>query len=290
MAPPPSPTTGPLPEIVYAPKGKPKATVIALHGFNDHASSFEWIGDWLAERGYKVVAYDQAGFGARPDRGYWPGADKLVRELVYQVQVEKTGAPDVPVWILGESMGSTVALVAAGRAKGQLDVAGLILGSPGVWGGDQVPGYMRHGLTSLAKIAPDKVLTGSNLDILASDNIPMLRALARDPLYMNGARVDALDGLIKLMDEAVRLGPAIDLPVTILDGDRDQVIVPKIQKAFVRAMPAATCRAIRYPNGWHLLMRDLDRQVVYQDVLHVLEGERPGVPCGPRADEPPPRP
>ena len=271
------------------PSGRPKATVIALHGFNDHKAGFTDIGAWLADRGYKLVAYDQAGYGARPDRGYWPGTDQLVRELVYRVKVEKAGAPDVPVWILGESMGSTVALVAEGRAPEQLDVAGLILGSPGVWGGDQLGRIPRRGLAALASIEPDMVLTGQGLDVLASDNIPMLRALGRDPLYLKGARIDAINGLVDLMDEAVRVGPTLTVPVTILAGENDQIIIPGVQQAFVRSMPAATCREIRYPTGWHLLFRDLGRDVVFQDVLRILEGQRPGQPCGPTADALPPR-
>jgi alpha-beta hydrolase superfamily lysophospholipase len=288
-APPPAHTPGPLPEITFQPEGKPKATIIALHGFNDRKAAFLDLGTWLSERGYRLVAYDQAGYGARTDRGYWPGTDQLVRDLLYRVRVEKAGAPDVPVWVLGESMGGAVALVTAGRAPEGFDVQGLILSAPGVWGGQAIKPYVRNPLRILAAVAPDTTLTGGDLNILASDNVPMLIELGKDPLYLREARVDALAGIIGLMDDAVQLGPSVRLPVTILNGDADQIIVPDVQRAFVASMPPETCRKIRYPGGWHLLLRDLGRVTVFQDVLAVLDGERPGQPCGIREDEPPPR-
>jgi alpha-beta hydrolase superfamily lysophospholipase len=278
-----------LPEIVFNPAGKPKATIVALHGFNDRKAAFNELGTWLAARGYRLVAYDQAGYGARQDRGIWAGTDQLVRDLIYRVRVEKSGAPEVPVWVLGESMGGAVALVAAAKEPEQLDVAGLILSAPAVWGGEAVKPYVRRSLAVLAQVAPDMTLTGGDLGILASDNIPMLIELGQDPLYLRSARVDSLVGIFELMDEAVRVGPDVRLPVTILNGDVDQIILPDIQKEFVQSMPPDTCREVRYPGGWHMLLRDLGRETVFEDVLAVLEGQHPGVPCGPTADMPLPR-
>lgn len=280
MAPPPATSPGLLPEIVAEPLEPPFATVIALHGLNDRKAAFDDLGAWLAKRGVRLVAYDQAGFGARQDRGYWPGTDQLVRELAYRVRVERAKAPSVPVWILGESMGAAVALIAAARAPDGLKVEGLILSAPAVWGGRQMSPAFRLVLATLVTVTPDMVLTGSDLGILASDNIPMLQALGADPLYLHGARIDAIAGMVRLMDEAGRAGPSVTLPVTVLNGDLDQVIVPEVQKAFLADMPAATCKEIRYPAGWHLLLRDLQREVVFEDVLAVLEGEKPGRPCG----------
>ena len=279
----------PLPVLAFDPPGKPKATIIALHGFNDRKAAFNDVGTWLAERGYRLVAYDQAGYGTRMDRGYWPGIDQLVRDLLFQVRVEKAGAPDVPVWILGESMGGAVALVTAARAPDQLPVEGLILSAPAIWGGSGINPVFRLALATLVAVSPGTTFTGSDLGILASDNIPMLIELAKDPLYLRSARADAIAGIVELMDEADRVGPSVRLPVTILNGESDQVIVPEVQKAFVATMPADSCREIRTWTGWHLMMRDLGRLSVFQDILAILEGERPGQPCGVKADALPAR-
>src|SRR5690606_24043327 len=117
-----------------------------------------------------------------------------------------------PIWVLGESMGGAVALVAAARAGEALPVAGLILSAPAVWGGELMGPFYRLTLASAVALAPELILTGRGLDILASDNIPMLRELALDPLYLAGARVDAIDGIVRLMDEADRAGPHVRLP------------------------------------------------------------------------------
>lgn len=272
---------GPFPTVTYEPDGPVLGTVVALHGFNDRKAAFDELGQWLKQRGWRLVAYDQAGFGARPDRGYWAGPDKLADDLLYVTRVQAARHPGQPVWILGESLGAAVAIHAAATHGDRLPAAGLILSAPAVWGGDALNPIYRLVLAGTAALFPDMVFTGRGLKFQASDNLPMLIALGKDPLYLPYARADTLEGVVQLMDLARREAPDLDRPVLILNGDKDQVIEPKVQKSFVAAMPAATCRQVRYPDGWHLLLRDLQREVVFADILAELDGSRVGVPCGP---------
>jgi pimeloyl-ACP methyl ester carboxylesterase len=94
----------------------------------------------------------------------------------------------------------------------------------------------------------------------------MLRALARDPLFQKKTRVDTLFGLVDLMD-AARAAPAHltdPPPILFLYGAHDQVIPPAPTRAVIAALDGkAVVR--RYPNGYHMLLRDLDGAAVQQD-------------------------
>jgi alpha-beta hydrolase superfamily lysophospholipase len=179
--------------------------------------------------------------------------------------------PGMPLFVLGESMGGAVAAVAFSGPDPGID--GLILSAPAVWGGESLSGLYRAALGLGSLTVPWLRLTGQNLNIQASDNIEALIALGQDPLYIRATRIDAVAGLVDLMDRASGLGPDITVPTLILTGARDQVVPPPAQREFIRSMPA-TCATIGYIRGWHLLLRDMQREQVYRDILAWLEDGR----------------
>jgi acylglycerol lipase len=122
------------------------------------------------------------------------------------------------------------------------------------------------------------------LAIQASDNIPMLRALGADPLVIKGAKISALSGVVDLMDMA--LDHAVDLrgPVLILYGANDQVIPKEPTCLMISRLPADAASErdiVLYPNGWHMLTRDLEGQRVVDDISAWAMGARQELPSGP---------
>ena len=268
----------------WAPAETPRAVVLALHGFNDRKAAFEDFGKFAAARGVLVEAYDQSGFGARPNRGLWPGADVLADEAKERVRELHGQYPGVPIYVLGESMGAAIAMVAFSDPQAP-PIAGLVLSAPAVWGGKNLGGFYRAVLTAANLAIPWVRLTGEGLNIQASDNIPGLIRLGRDPLYIRATRVDAIAGLVRLMDQAIDHGPDLHVRTLVLTGANDQVVPPTAQADFVRELPAQGCSVVTYLRGWHLLLLDLQREAVFRDILAWMDG-RPlpsGLdrPCGP---------
>ena len=112
----------------------PRAVILGVHGFNDYSNAFDAFGTFAAEHGIAVYAYDQRGFGETRSRGYWAGADTLIDDCADAVCVLREAHPEIPLAVLGESMGGSVAL--AGIRSGQVNgVDRLILAAPGVRGG-----------------------------------------------------------------------------------------------------------------------------------------------------------
>ena len=58
----------------------------------------------------------------------------------------------------------------------------------------------------------------------------------------------------------------LDGDVLFLYGAHDQIIPRTSAIATARRLPA-TVRTAYYENGWHWLLRDLQREVVYEDIL-----------------------
>lgn len=246
----------------------PRAIVLALHGFGDYAAStYAQAGSFWASRGVMTYAYDQRGHGRNPDHRDWPGADTLIGDAKAIIRAIRRAHPDTPLYLLGHSMGGGVALAAAPTAN----IDGLILAAPAVWGGDEIGLHFRAVAWAGAVLFPDKRWTGEGIvTIQASDNIPVLRQMGRDPLIIGAPSSREFLGLIRIMDQAVNAAPVVTSPVLLLYGDKDQVTPPEpVEAAFAAITAPKTLR--RYTDGWHLLFRDLQAERVWTDVADWIE-------------------
>src|SRR3546814_18359933 len=70
---------------------------------------------------------------AAPARGLWPGTEAFVSDLREVVSLVGEAHPGSPIFLLGESMGAAVAMVAMALPDAPA-VDGLILVAPAVWG------------------------------------------------------------------------------------------------------------------------------------------------------------
>lgn len=240
----------------WRPEGDAKAVILAVHGYGDYGPSTyaEAAAEW-AERGIATYAYDQRGFGRNPSNADWPGHEALTDDLSRVSALIRQRHPGVPLTMVGHSMGGAVVAAALGEGRAQAD--GAVLLAPAFWGGPHLSPVLRAMAWSAARISPDKRWTGEGVvRIQASDNVEMLRALGRDPLYVRAPSSREFLGLIRLMDRAWAAAPALALPVLTLYGANDQVIPERpVREAHAR-MPGALPFG-DVPEGWHMLLRDL---------------------------------
>ncbi|HEY4274724.1 MAG TPA: alpha/beta fold hydrolase [Rhizomicrobium sp.] len=258
----------------------PKAVIVALHGMSDYSNAFDMPAKAWAKRGITTLAIDQRGFGNSANPGLWAGSDIMRADLADFAAAARRRFPGVKVYAAGESMGGAVVLSAlASNAPPAVD--GAILVSPAVWSRADMPMLYRVALFMVAHITPGIILTnsaaGKVVTIIPSDNIPMLIALGRDPLFQKKTRADTLYGLVNLMGEA-RTAPTRlknPPPILYLHGEKDQVIPAAPAKATMKDLgPRADVR--EYPNGYHMLLRDLGRAQVEDDVADWILSSVPG--------------
>jgi alpha-beta hydrolase superfamily lysophospholipase len=176
----------------------------------------------------------------------------------------------------------TAATGAAGAPRPLCD--GVILVAPAVWGRDTMNIFERVGLWTADALFPGLTLTGRGLHIQASDNIPMLRALGRDPLVIKATRVDTIYGLVNLMDMALAAAPRLKEPMLLLYGQRDEIIPAAPVRLFIEHLPPAPPgvdrRVAWYGNGYHMLLRDLEAPMVARDVESWIADREAPLPSG----------
>ena len=266
--------------------GPPQAVIVALHGMSDYSNALDMPGKQWAKRGITTLAIDQRGFGRAPNPGLWAGGDVMRSDLNDFVIAAHARFPGVKIFALGESMGGAV-LLSDLASPSPPAVDGAILVSPAVWSRADMPALYRVALFMVAHLTPGIILTNSAashvVTVVPSDNIPMLIALGKDPLFQKKTRADTLYGLVNLMGEAraapARLasGPSSLPPILYLHGGKDQVIPPEPAEATIKAL-GSRAEVREYPNGYHMLLRDLEGAKVQGDVADwVLSHAPPGL-------------
>jgi alpha-beta hydrolase superfamily lysophospholipase len=264
------------------PDGAPRAVILALHGFNDYSNAFEEPARAWAAEGVATYAYDQRGFGAAPEPGIWAGEQPLIEDLRVAARLVRARHPDTPFYLLGESMGGAVVMAAA-TTPDPLPADGLILVAPAVWG-RETAGFLQNAMLWLAAhTIPWMKFTGEDLDIWPTDNIEILRRMSRDPLVLKETRVDAIDGLVNMMDLGYAATARLRAPALILYGSQEQVLPADAILSALRNLPAessAQQRIAIYPKGYHMLLRDLQADVVRRDVLAWLADPAVPLPSG----------
>jgi alpha-beta hydrolase superfamily lysophospholipase len=276
-----------LPLRVWPPReGEPAAVILALHGFNDYSRSFEAPAAYWAGRGIVTYAYDQRGFGQSPHRGLWAGDERMIADLRTALRLVAARHPGTPLYLLGESMGGAGA-AAAWTADPPPAVDGIILVAPAVWG-RETQGPLQSALLWLAAHSvPWMTLTGEGLDILPSDNFAMLRALGRDPLVIKETRIDAIYGLVGMMDAGWDAAPRLHGPALLLYGAREEVIPEDAALDWLRRLPPQAedpgesgpgnrLRVAVYPDGYHMLLRDLHALAVWNDIAQWIADRNAG--------------
>lgn len=272
-----------LPLRVWTPSDRPpRAVVLALHGMNDYSNAFATVGPALAAHGVVTYAFDQRGFGRGPHPGEWSDKAAMAADAITAVRLLAEAHPGLPLFLLGESMGGAVAIEALTMAPPPPAVAGAILSAPAVWGRDAMGPAQRFALWLANALVPGLTLTGRGLEIQPSDNIEMLRALSRDPLVIKETRVDAIHGLVDLMDAAQADIARLPVAALVLYGEKDQVIPPDPLWEAVAALPrlGRDQRAALYPDGWHMLLRDLQAARVIDDIAAWTADPAAALPSG----------
>ena len=270
-----------LPVQSCLPQRRLRAVIVALHGFNDYANAIALPAPFWAEQGIATYAYDQRGFGGAPNRGYWAGTRTMTADLRDAVRAVRRRHPQTPLFLLGVSMGGAVIMAALADAP-IAGITGVVLIAPAVWGRGHMNIIQRTALWIFSNTIPWYPLTGEGLNIKPSDNIEMLRALSRDPKIIRETRIDAIKGLVDLMDSAFAAAPRLgQTPAFVAYGLRDEIVPKAPTTEIMRRMPrpAGTRRAF-YKSGYHMLLRDTGAKVLWRDIAAWIDDPLKPLPSG----------
>jgi alpha-beta hydrolase superfamily lysophospholipase len=227
------------------PEGAPKALVGIIHGYADHAARYAHVMDFFATKGVGSVAIDLRGHGrATGARGfvsrfdeYLDDAAELARLLSDRARTSSGAGTEVPLFLLGHSMGGLVAALSAIEAPRAW--RGLVLSAPYMGLAMAVPAPKRIAGRIASRLAPRFALpTGLKGSDLTHDPV-RAREHDEDPLVFPNATARWFRESSKAHVRVLARAPELKMPLLEVFGTADRVAQIEAGRAFFNAAGSA---------------------------------------------------
>ncbi len=286
----------------WCPQGdiKPKAVVQIAHGMAEHAKRYERLAKFLVDAGYSVYANDHRGHGQTAGEienlGYFAdenGWNRVVDDMVGLKNHIKKTDQDLPVFLLGHSMGSFLArnfICLHGK-----EIKGVILsgtnGNPGFLGdiAKMIAKWeckrkgKKHRSTLLTKLSFGKFNTPfkpnrTDYDWLSRDNAEVDKYVEDSycgGVFTAGFFFDLLSGVKNInQSENIKKIPS-KLPIYLFSGEKDPVgnMTKGVQQLF-NTYHKAGIKDVHikfYNDGRHEMLNETNRKEVYKDIVVWLD-------------------
>lgn len=247
-----------------------RAVLLYLHGQGDHSGPFTAMGDQLHERGFQVYAHDHRGFGLSQERrGDIPSFDLFVADALEMVAHARSEHPDLPLFLLGLSMGGHLALRTAYRA-GEL-ARGVIALSPGFKLRTPPP------LTQVAQVllaslfAPDRHLPLRSQPVVTTRNTTHLARAQGDEFWVSSYTPRFLLGAVRSIRRAARELASLHLPALFLQAGEDHLCCPEASSRFFGLIPHPDKEFRLLPGLYHNLVAEPEMPAIAEAVADWVE-------------------
>ena len=243
------------------PDGAPRRVVLLAHGYGEHSGRYAHVLDHLAADGAVVYAPDHLGHGrSEGERVLVDDLDAVVDDLDQVRRTARDEHPDLPIVLLGHSMGGLIATRYVQRFPDV--VAGLVLTGPIVGGSPAIAGLLEYDPIPDVPIDP----------AVLSRDPAVGEAYAADPLVWHGPfKRPTLEALVSAVEE-VGAGPGFgDLPVLWVHGEDDQLVPLEPTQAMIERLRGSDLTTRIDPGARHEVLNETHRDEVLADVSAFLE-------------------
>lgn len=248
----------------WLPSSRARAVLVNLHGLGDHSGLYPSIAGHFPGRGFAVYAYDMRGNGRSPgQRAYVDKWEDLRGDLHAFLSRVRAREPDIPVFLLGHSLGGLVVLDYALHYPDGL--TGVIAAAPPLGKLGVPPVLMALGRI-MSRIWPRFSLeVGMDLSGLARDPAVIETVLA-DPLFHRRGTARLSTEVTAAISRVQTHARDLMVPLLVLHGSADRMVPPDGSREFCRKAADHNCELREYSGAYHGLFADLDQLEVLTDV------------------------
>lgn len=254
---------------------EPKRVLILVHGFAEHLGRYDEMAMYFARRGFAVHGYDQLGHGRTPGpRGHADRFDRLLEDLSRFIDLVALDHPNLPITLLGHSMGGLVVAATAALHHPPVDrivLSGALLRLGG-GGLRQSASLMAARL--LSAVTP-RFGIATGLDAAGISRDPeVVRRYREDPFVKDRMSVRFAAGLNQMVERVAASAGSVERPMLILHGAEDWIASPLGSQQFFAGLNPQVAEAsdLRvYPELRHEIFQEPEREEVWRDILDWLD-------------------
>ncbi|MCY3414039.1 MAG: alpha/beta hydrolase [Candidatus Heimdallarchaeota archaeon] len=241
-----------------------KAVVLITHGFGEHSGRYMNVVDTLIPEGYAVWALDHRGHGkSEGKRNFVNRFTDYLQDVQSFKQIVRKAHPDIPLHLLGHSMGSIIANNYMALYADQDDFTTLILSGTGA-----APGPGINGVTIILSKIFSVLLPGisiaSGLDPnFISHDQAVIDAYINDPLVLFDKITPRLGAemmkYLMRMNESASSNP---LPTFLQIGSEDESFDPNSWQGLIDSFPNKDKKLAVYEGYRHEVYNEVEKQAL----------------------------
>ena len=253
-------TRGPI-AVREWPAEHPRYLALVVHGYGEHVGRYEELAQVLVAHGAAVYGPDHTGHGrSAGERVLIEDFEDVVTDVHAVAARARAAHPDVPLVLIGHSMGGLIAARYAQRHGEEL--AALVLSGPviGAW---ELPGL----LLALDEI-PDTPISPASL----SRDPEVGSSYTADPLVWHGPmKRPTVEAFARTLETASKGGDLGRLPLLWLHGDDDRLVPLSGSRVGIEELGGTLTERI-YPGARHEVFNETNKAEVFADVTRFLDG------------------
>jgi len=259
--------------------GTTRAVLTAFHGLSGEADDFLPLARYLNPLGIAVHAPEMRGQGKDPlpsRRGGLTSMAPVLADIEAFSKETAAAFPGVPLFEYGESMGAMLLVHRHSKTPHPIPhVRGLILASPVIALKFTPNQWQRMVFTSCTtclpwvRIMPEKFSSGDPMERIMTRDTDRQSYIESAPHRLNRVSLGFIGALTRAVQSSSGLAPDLTKPALALAGGHDSFVRPEQVREFAKAAPDV--EFTEYPDSYHLLLHDHDREAVLARIADWLE-------------------
>lgn len=243
--------------------------MVLVHGLAEHSGRYEHVGAWFATRHCAVHAYDHRGHGrSEGPRGHLDSFAQLLDDLQSFLGVVRNEHPELPVVLIGHSMGGLVTAALLSERKPDVACA-AISGAP-----LEVPEHVspaKHRIARLLRrFAPRLRMAAGLAPETLSRDPEVVRGYVEDELVFGRVTVSLAAELLGAVTRTAGAAHQVQVPMLLLHGEADRLCAARGSRSFHGQLRGPGHRLRVYPQLRHEIFNEPEQEQVFEDLLDWL--------------------
>jgi alpha-beta hydrolase superfamily lysophospholipase len=259
---------------------QPRAHLVLVHGLGEHCGRYQNYVEYFVPRGYALHGADLRGHGRSGGKqGYVDHFDQYLADLDQRVAHIRAAEPATPIFMVGHSLGSLMAL------KYGLDqpagLSGLVVTGTALRDALAMPKWKRSLAQVLSNVTPSLKMDNGVLTKYLSQDPAVISAYEADPLVHHWGTPRLAAEVEAVRAELYRRAGEWQVPLLMLHGGADRVCLPDGARAFAKQVPAALVTYREFDGLYHEIHNERERAMVFGEIEAWLEARlAPPQPAG----------
>lgn len=245
----------------------PEKILVFIHGLGGHSGCYIEVAERLKKLNISSYAIDLRGHGlSQLENQPYFSFSQIISDVKLFIKFLKRKYPDMPIYLLGESMGGIVVLNVALEEN----IAGIILAAAGIKPNIKLSVFEILQLL----IALPVSLIFKNLKLVnmeanwdkANNDPEQIKKMKEDPLLLRRVSLAFLLSIAKYYRKIMKECIKLNIPVLILQGTLDQMVSYKGAEEFYNKLKSTDKKLCLFEGASHGLFADKKTEEVIEEI------------------------